>query len=109
MRPGRVRAQELLLISGTGVPAGPVEQPAAVWQRAVLTFPLFDVLDFEQEVGIGGGLGAEIEDHGRRDELTHRHLRCTPPSTTTALIAAARVTPARPATGRWIPAAPPRW
>src|ERR1035438_7126857 len=75
MRPGRVRVQELLLIGGTGVPAGPVEQPAAVWQRAVLTFPLFDVLDFEQEVGIGGRLGAEIEDHGRRDELTHRHLR----------------------------------
>ena len=51
--------------SDAGVPAGAVEQPAAVGQRPVLGLPRLDVLDLEQEVGVLGGLGGEVEHHGR--------------------------------------------
>src|SRR5260370_586419 len=65
MRPGLVGVEELRLIAGTGVPPGPVEQPATLGQWPVRLGPLPDVLDLEQEVGIGGGVRGPVEDYGR--------------------------------------------
>ena len=76
---GGVRArlvgiQELGLAVGTGVPARPVQQPAALRQRPVVRFPLLDVLDLEQEVRVSGRFRTEIKHHGRGDQPRHRHI-----------------------------------
>src|SRR5712691_8542973 len=52
VRSRRVGIEELFLAGRPRVPAGPVQQPAAPGQRAVLGLPVLDVLDLEQEVGI---------------------------------------------------------
>ena len=54
---------------GAGVPAGAEQQPTARRQRTVLLLPRLDVLDFEQEVRIGGAFGALVDDHRRADQL----------------------------------------
>jgi hypothetical protein len=40
----------------------------------VLPFPRLDVLRQEQEVRVGGRLGAEVEHHRRGDQALDRHL-----------------------------------
>ena len=65
---------------GVGValaPAGAQQHPAVLRQRAVLGFPGREVLGFQQHVGIGGGLGAQVDhdrraDQPRRLDLMHR-------------------------------------
>jgi hypothetical protein len=64
VRAGHVGVQERVLVRGAGVPAGPVQQPAAVGQRAVVLLPFPYVLDGQQEVGVGGGLEGRVQDHG---------------------------------------------
>src|SRR5262249_23140188 len=52
-----------------GPPAGPVQQPAPGRRRTVGSLPVLDVVDLQQEVGILGGLGAEVEHRRVPDQL----------------------------------------
>ena len=74
VRPGLVGVEEVLLAVRPGVPAGPVQQPAAVGQRPVVGLPLHDVIGLQQEVRVGRRLRAEIQHDGRRDQAGHRYL-----------------------------------
>jgi hypothetical protein len=75
VRSGLVCVEERDLVRGSGIPAGAVEQPATLGQRTVLVLPGADVLDLQQEVGVGGGLLAAVE-HGRwTDQIPRRYLR----------------------------------
>ena len=75
MRAAFVGVQEVRLVVGAGVPTSAVEQPTAGRQRSVLLLPTLDVLDLEQEVGVGGRCRGEIEHHRRRDQPTGRDRR----------------------------------
>ena len=53
----------------------PVQQPPARRERAVLSLPLLDVLDLQQEVGWPLPRPVEVEHDGRRDQTLDRHRR----------------------------------
>ena len=59
-----VGVEELLLVGRARVPAGAVEQPAAVGQRAVGLRPVAYVVDLQQEVGVGGDPVGDVEHDG---------------------------------------------
>src|SRR5580765_3131240 len=74
VRTGLVRVDEPLLAVGAGVPAGAVDHPATGGQRSVLGLPGADVVDLEQEVGVGCALGTEVEHHDGPDQPGHRDV-----------------------------------
>src|SRR6266536_331069 len=67
-----VRVQEGLLVLGPLVPAGSVQQPAALGKRSVLGFPGAHVVDGQEVVGVLRALGALVDDHGRPDHPLQR-------------------------------------
>src|SRR6266508_5891146 len=75
VRAGLVDVAEQLVVVGARVPAGAVEQPAALGQWAVLALPLPDVIDLQAEVRVALDLGGEVEDRCGRHQAPGRHLR----------------------------------
>src|SRR5439155_14699509 len=65
---------ELVGVVAAAVPAGAVQQPAALGQRTVLGLPGGDVVDGQQEVWVVGGPVGEVQHHRRRDQPGRRYL-----------------------------------
>jgi hypothetical protein len=64
-----VGVDERVLAVGPGVPAGAVDHPAALGERAVLGLPTTDVVDLQQEVRVVRAPVAEVENDHRSDQV----------------------------------------
>src|SRR4029453_8135852 len=71
---GVVGVEEGGLVVGPGVPACPVQQPAAVGQGAVAGLERLHFLDRQQVSGVGGGPGGVVGDPRRAGEGGRRDL-----------------------------------
>src|SRR5207248_11731339 len=75
VRTGFVRIQESLLVTGTGVPAGAVKQPAALGPRAVLPLERPNAIHGQQIVRVGLRLPGLVDQDRWADQPLDRHLR----------------------------------